>query len=717
MGRKGRARTRMEGTAGTNARGRKKEKECERGPGKGKGRRAAALCLSLLLGIQPAVSAAGAQDGKEASEVLTLAQARALAYAGDETYQSIKGKISTAQAKYTEAVRSAAMKKKDKMSFRWSPLLNFKFPEQPDLAEAYEWQYKPMQIQTELSGLRRELENRRCESETETALLYTEAYVSQEKIRFTQEQLAEKSEALEKSRKRAKAGEGSAAEVQKMEKSQEKLQSTLALLERSQESQREKLGELTGVTLRQDVRLENPMVTGRLERSMLEELTAYTLEHDTALYEAELAAGAGRIGLELNEKLMKDQYGGKLSYIQTYINQAKQGETPDQEAFKASYDAMLEAIDEPWQGSYRILFIKIPKEWFKGELSGVRYVEDEPYALYTSAMEYVELQKEEEAVRKELKDGVADGYEAVVTAANAYDALKKSVDTMEEELHQAGLKRRLGELADEELQTMQEEYDTYQMDLLDALADYSSQLYEFNRLTCGGAEKLLRGETLSEGDAGGAEQMGEDGNEPSYYIRSAVEDQMFALGVRLPEESGITATGFELWVDGTQIGARTPVGEELRHLTLAVENTEHTVIRLYREEEYLDECEIDPTATQGTLTFEALRADASGEEEAKKEARTVASYVLEENEKLGTATLSILPMDGEAAYYRPENGDGVPLLDGKLIPIDESFTYLSLLAEDFSEVRIAFYGENRVMLYLGRPDTQSRSIRTEENGT
>ena len=76
-----------------------------------------------------------------------------------------------------------------------------------------------------------------------------------------------------------------------------------------------------------------------------------------------------------------------MSYISDFVNQAIAGQKISQKAFKNQYEEFLKAIDEPWQGNVRILFIRIPKEWFKGQISGIRYVEDEPYALYEAALE------------------------------------------------------------------------------------------------------------------------------------------------------------------------------------------------------------------------------------------------------------------------------------------------------------------------------------------
>ena len=125
-----------------------------------------------------------------------------------------------------------------------------------------------------------------------------------------------------------------------------------------------------------------------------------------------MAAANALLELNTNYDLMKSQYGSKMNLIDSYINQARRGEKLDSAAFRKKYDGLLEAVDEPWQGSFRILFIRIPKEWFKGEVDGIRYVEDEPYVLYESALNYYDLYSEELSTRKELTSQVKESYES-----------------------------------------------------------------------------------------------------------------------------------------------------------------------------------------------------------------------------------------------------------------------------------------------------------------
>ena len=61
-----------------------------------------------------------------------------------------------------------------------------------------------------------------------------------------------------------------------------------------------------------------------------------------------------------------------MSLISKYYKMALNGEKINSREFKANYKAFLDKIDEQWNGSYRILFIRIPKLWFKGDTDGSR---------------------------------------------------------------------------------------------------------------------------------------------------------------------------------------------------------------------------------------------------------------------------------------------------------------------------------------------------------
>ena len=358
-----------------------------------------------------------------ACDLLTLRAAEALALMNSREYQQEKSRLSLARIDYTEAAKSAALKKKNQLSFRWSPLLNFKFPEKPDLAEASEWMYKPLQAQTRITAVRHKMEDIRYAVEEEISNLYVDAYVMQETIAFTQERMEEIQETAKKSEWKLYTGEASVQETEKLHAQLKKLSVDQAGYLRSFESLKNKISDQVGMDISTGWKLQAPFEEGVPDRAVLEELKQYTLSKNHTYYEKKLDVSLGLLNLEINEKLMKEKYGKQMYLIQPYINQAKAGEELDGDAFKENYDRFLQEIDKKWSGAFRILFLSIPKEWLKGELDGVRYLEDDPYVLYSLALQYADLRLEEQSTAKEIEDAVDDQFEALVSAGNSRKAL------------------------------------------------------------------------------------------------------------------------------------------------------------------------------------------------------------------------------------------------------------------------------------------------------
>ena len=558
------------------------------------------LCFAIICLKFPVPSRA-------AETALTLEQARALALAGSKEYQKIKTKLSLEQAKYTDAVKSIWMKQKDMMTFRWTPLLTFKFPEWPDLADSYEWQYTPVQIQSEINAMMHELNDTKYGIIEETSLLFTDAYVIQEKLAFTEERLEKLEDTIQKTEWKLKLGEASSSDLDTLYKSREKITGELSMLKHNADTAWDKLAGRTGLDAAgtnglSGYHLENPLAWAKADRNILAGLTDYTLKNNQAYYEAQLDSKLGKLSLELNERLMKKQYGRKMDGIQVFLNQAKQGQEIEEDVFMDAYGRFLEIVDKPWSGSLKILFLRIPKEWFKGSLDGVRYIEDEPYALYTAALEYADLLKEEENVRSELAGQVAESFEAMISAGKAYRSLEESAEEEAGLLEKNQALNQLGKLTLEELKLEQESYDELQIQVMDALAEYSRLLYSFDRLTCGGFTRYLNGEDLDmTASSGGESYLEREPQEASYYIRTIIEEQMFELGISLPDGFTPEITDFELWVNGVQIGERTPAAESIRHLTLALDGIDTAFIRLYNSDELVSECEIETMVSTAPL--------------------------------------------------------------------------------------------------------------------
>ena len=397
-------------------------------------------------------------------------------------------------------------------------------------------------------------------------------------------------------------------------------------------------------------------------------------------------------------------------------------------------------IDAKWQGKYWILFISFPKEWLKGSLSGIRYVQDDPYVLYQAALDYVSTQKDLANTYKDTEDQVNDSYDNYIEVRKAYQEARRDLQKDTVALEENEVKNMLGELSDDEYYTFKEEYETLQDALVSAISTYSSTLYSFDRLTCGYLSQYFESATV---EVGGAASMGQGKGEgaaedasgadgaasglsaiyafgATYSIRSVADGEEFILYVDIPDDveelQGITH--FELWCDNTQIGSRTAVGDGLRHMTLAKSEVDKCLIRLYRGNEFVSDCEIDPSSSVGNLNVVV------GYEEEGTGKTSIGTYETEEQLSSGMIRIKPRPEDvHELTHYTLKTkDDGKYLYDEEKTAVGKDFDYVLLSPTDMKNLEIDFYEDGRLIyeaffnddtkeLYT---DTESYEQRMEE---
>ena len=659
----------------------------------------ALVICSMLLAVPSSV--------KAADQVLDINTARATALSVSDEYTRIQNKLTLAETKYVQSVKKLKLKEKNQRSFRWSPLLNFKLPESPDLSDEYEYTYEPLELQSEIDQLKHELDDSVYGIYETVELQFVEVYRLQEQISYNEKLLEDARTTLKKNQARLLTGQASQSDVDSMETKIRSLEKTIASDKRSFEAGKEKLGTQTGLDLISGYTFASPFVDADMDREVLDELISSTLDNSDTYYKAVQEASNALLALNTDYSLMEKQYGSaNMSMIDSYINQAKNGEKLDSAAFKLRYNEFLNKVDEPWTGNFKILFIKIPKEWLKGSIDGVRYVENEPYALYEAAVEYQNTLAEQQATENEITQSVKDSFENYISAKNACTTAEENIKEKKEELTKASYLNASGKMTYEEYTAVQDEYEELQLDYLQAQADYSGILYSFDRLTCGKVSEYMTGSgvNLSAASGGRSYVVEDEGDGIYYYIRSLVSDQMFELGLTATDDLETDIDSYELWVDGVQVGEKTSIDQTIRHLTLDTKQADKVVIRLYAGETFVDDCEIDPTEYSGRLTVTNYRIE---QRDSKEE---IASYTVTTMTS-GFIKIMITPKDGEnIAFYMIKDADGQALISEDKIPVGKAFQYLPAAADSLSELTVAFYDSNGDLLYEGNFNSSDHMI-------
>lgn len=669
----------------------------------GRLRRLCALALCAALVTASMVWSSGAALS---SRTLSLEQAQRMAISSSSAIRKQNNQIILKRMKYVEAVEGIRAKVKNLRSFRWSPLLSFKFPQQLDLTEEYDLNVKPLTLQTEIDTLKHGLDDLRYEITHQANQKYYEVYALQQTTAFTQSRLEDAQTQLARNKAALSSGKATQSDVDRAQKSVDTLTKSLSTQLRSFENAKTSLSELIGVDVSVGYTFANGFKTAAIPREQLDSLTQYTLDHDQSFYEAKAATSTAKLNVDSYESLMRGQYGSKMNIIQNYINMAKQGMDVDYGAFQIKYKEMLNTLDRPWSGKIRILFFKFTKEWFKGEIDGTRYIEDEMYAVYTACMEYGNAKKDQDTLEKDLRTQVRDSYENVVTGWNTYETLQDLAAEAKESLERLRVLNRMGKADYTEVADQQEAYQVAQQDALDALKEYNDTLSEFDRLTCGAVSKYLKGTGLGldTGEGGDAYAILDPIHDPYYYIYTSVADLTFYLGVSLPEGYEPAIDSFEVWYAGTQIGERTPVGTELHHLALDYQDTSQLTLRFYNSGTFVDECDIDASVPRDVLDIQKAETPDPAAQ------RSVGSYTVTTTMEGGVSVSELkltLNAVEHAASYTLTYGDRQVYTTEKR-PVTQSFTYLTLLIASLEDVTATLYDSdgNALMQVRFEPSTQ-----------
>lgn len=649
-----------------------------------------------------------------AERVLTLDMAKKTALANSADYEKLESQLEVKEVSLKQAIKSIKLKQKNMSTFRWTPLLSFKFPEKPDLSEAYEFQFKPVEIQAEIDIVKHKMTDQVLAVYENVSNLYVDIVVLQDTISFNEDRLSSMETTLEKNRLRLKLGQATQSDIDAMEKSIKVLKDKIAADKRSLEAKKKKLSTAVGMDVTTGYRFENPFVDFKIQRSQLKDLTQYTLDRDENYYEVSMNATTSLISLRTNYNLMAGQYGSKMGYISGYVNQAIAGQKINGRAFKRKYEEFLVAIDAPWQGKKRILFIRVPREWFKGQISGIRYVEDEPYALYEAALEYQDALLEKNNAKQELTEQVEDGFNNLISMRNTYVSLTEQVEDAKKQLEADKVLNRLGELTYDEYKASLDEYEDMQNEMFEALALYSQALYSFDRLTCGGITALLQGTgaDLNAGSGGTSYVEEEYAQGAYYYIESIIQEQEFRVGVNIPDDFDVSVSHFELWCDGTRIGDRTEIDKTIRHLALAVDSVSEVKLRFYDGDKFVDDCVIDPDVYSGPLKI------VKGYTTVSRENLEIGTYTSQTGSVTEMVTITLKPDESEGiAYYLVKNEEGKYLATSTLIPIDKGFRYLPLVQGSMEQLTIEFYGEDSRLKYTGYFETSNLKLMKNPEGT
>ena len=312
---------------------------------------AGALCSSC--GSFFAVKAAKKKD-----ELMTLSAARRLAIARSEKIENLEIQIMAKDAAVASAIRSLKERERNMATFRWSPLLSFKFPTKPNEQEAFEFQFKPTQLENQKTILRHKIKEAEYEITQKVSLAYIDIISAEQELNYINLRVRRLSGSLDKIKKRREEGSVTAKAVEQVQKRYDNAANSKLKTETKLMRAKQKLKGLTGVDVTTGWKFQKNFVTATMTRDDIPYLQQRALDDDQGVFEANIEKQEANLALQVNYELIRNKYPGDINKISSYVQSALTGAKIEKKAFKVDYNEFLRVIDEPWQGDYKILFIK-----------------------------------------------------------------------------------------------------------------------------------------------------------------------------------------------------------------------------------------------------------------------------------------------------------------------------------------------------------------------
>ncbi|MCR5503814.1 MAG: hypothetical protein K6F53_12485 [Lachnospiraceae bacterium] len=675
--------------------------------------RITALSVALSLLLCAVLSGPGIQTfaaENAGKKLLTMKAARALALEESSAYFQALQDIAGKKAAVASAKKAVKMQKKDWATFRWSPLLKFKFPTTPSQQELYELEMKPVTAQAELDDAQNALIEVRLGIYAEINNLYVDIVTKQRTIEFNKQRSQTLSTGIAKNKALLLTGDASQEDVDALVKKKESIEEKIAADTRGLDADLRKMSNKIGTDISTRYRFETPFVEANIDRTKLPSLIQYTLDWNHTYYQACMEDTTARAQLETNYSMLRKKYGGDINMISGYVTQVLGGQElkgSQAAAFKKDYDAFIVKIDSYWEGKRKILFIKVPRLWFKGSKDGTRYIQDDPEQLYQNVLDYSSAHAGKKDAEISVTEEVIDAYENYISVRNSYQKSIREIDKARKDLEADLLRNKLGRLSFEEYQSEEEDFEELQNDFLSTMQTYAQTLYSFDKTTMGAVGMYLTGgdQALSTAESGISSVEKEFANGAQYYLKQIIQQEAFELYVYIPDDFPIEVTHFELWCDGEQIGERTEVGKRLRHLALATESVNEVKIRVLNDGVFVDDVVIDQQEQSGPLPIVSNRRIV------KTDANELGLYEISRNEVTGIVSVKLkITEDESIASYKVKTESGVFLSEDKPIPVDKTFNHLGLMEDGLNDLTLVFLDGSGGELYEGRFDTVNHKV-------
>ena len=569
---------------------------------------------------------------KGAENNLTLQEVRTLAIENSQGVENTKIDLIKKQIELKQAKEAIADTIKKENTIRFSLLFNIKFPEKHGMPKEIELLTSVPEIENDIVVLEKKKQNEMLQSQTAAEQAYYDVLLTQYKQRSIVSRLGELKEAEVQLDRQVKLGTGKKSDL-------EYIQDRISALEKERARnivlEDEKITKLAGIIGKDHLlgyEITEEIQEVSFQRSQLEEMTNYALEHDFELFQKRQATMLAEKETNVILGIYKNVYPQYMSEIESYIKTHEDSQI-DYEEFIARYNTTLDNIDSPWYGSYviNLIFFKIyiPKEWFKGEYSGTRYMEDEKYQLFLTLVDRDKAIQEEKQAEQALKETVKTAYATLKTMEGSIKEMQENLVQSEIRYQQKLQQNQKGLVDFTELENARESLYQQQSVLYEAKIEYAKSLSAFNGQTAGFVNDFLDiSQTEEKNYAVGQSVM----NQATWHIKTNITDYNFMFGVFVPEEYDVDS--YQLFYEGEAIGEKLPLTETLTHLSVAYGDTTLLTVMFYKGDILKYIAQIDGVSYDGVLNMQPAEGKA---ENIQKQIQQVGTWNLQQTDMVRCA--------------------------------------------------------------------------------
>lgn len=635
------------------------------------------------------------------NQVLTLNQALQLAVKNSFDIKSVRMDLISKDIKRNQAIEAIATIREKESTVRFSLLFNIEFPEKHGLPKEIDLIMKIPSIESEMAVLRKKILYETLKTTYKTEVAYYEVLLGAYKKETLKTQQEDIEATLKKISYQVSIGIGDPKDLEYIQGEYDKITAAYKKAVTGYETVKEKLGLLLGIDVTSGYDFdESVLTTLEIERSQLDDIVKYGRSKDFGLYSEKKQTELAIRDVKEISSIYKNQFGSKVSVLESQLHKNE----IDVDTFYAKYSQALKNIDHPWKSHYTInmLFfkIKIPKRWFQGEYDGLRYFDDEKYALFLSVLaKEKQIAKEANAI-KEYEQQVRDGFSALKDLERAYKDGVESLISLEDSYNITLKNNRIGLVSFTELESAKQGFNKAQDAHYESFVEYNKMIASYNFMTSGYLDQyrdgvVIEDSALASGDSFKTDDE-ESGIADQWHVSSSVDDYKFIFGITIV--SSDEYTHYALYTDrNQQIGHKVKIDETISHLPFVFDAVNQFYVKLYNKDEVVGMATIDGNGETGPLLIDKAKTEIPIGPKS-----ILGSYELSKTSYSTALRIKVVDRilyDQFNVYF---NGQ----LIGEKLDKDSQFTHIASFEQDLKAVEIGLLLKDKEVFRLKLDDGQ-----------